>query len=111
LVATSTADRKFIHRDDPTIARATANVASSIEPVDYGDAGCRTYQQTLWAHEATALRYVGVIHTQEIEGCAPVVRSVLGKSVQSMCMSVRSDWAERNASLPGQGQVLEAEAK
>ena len=28
-----------------------------------------------------------------------------------MCMSARGDWAERNASLPGQGQVLEADAK
>ena len=92
------------------MARAAANIASSIEQVDYGDAACRTYQQTLRAYEATALRYVSVIDTQVIKGCAPVVRSVLGKSVQSMCMSTRGDWAERNASLPGQGQVLEADA-
>ena len=77
----------------------------------HGDAAGRTYQQTLWAHEAAALRYVDVAHAQEIKGCTSVFLPVLGKSFQSMCMSARSDWAERNASLPGQGQVLEADAK
>ena len=53
LVATSTADRKFIHRDDPTIARATANVAGSIEPAQHSDAACRAEQKAVWAHKAS----------------------------------------------------------
>jgi hypothetical protein len=66
----------------------------------------------VWAHEAVALRYVGVIDAQEIESCTtPVVRSVLGKRVQCMGVPVRGDGAERNASLPGQGQVLKADSK
>ena len=51
------------------------------EKVVLVDAACRTYQQTLWDHEATALRYVGVMDTQEIKGCTSVVLSVLGKNV------------------------------
>jgi len=110
LVAASTADRKFIHRDDPTIARATTNIAGSIKPAHQRDAACRSQQEAILGVEATALRYIDAVYTQDIEGCTLVVLPVV-ESGHSMHMSVGSHRAEWNAALPGIGQVLDAHAK